>query len=200
MRLDRDFRRAIEHGMPAGRRSGNGVDACTWHSPGWAYERLSRAHSSARSSGNIPCCFTRVTVRYCVGRTVTGSLSFRIKGYSGVAKHQIIKLIDDLDGTEAQETVKFGLDGRDYEIDLSNKNAVKLRNLMAPYLEKGAKIDARRAVTVGGRTARGRGGAATEREQNKAIREWAVRKGIPVAPRGRIKQEIVDQYHKEAGR
>ena len=117
-----------------------------------------------------------------------------------MAKHQIIKLIDDLDGGEAQETVKFGLDGRDYEIDLSNKNATKLRNLMAPYVDKGAKLDSRRTVTVGGRTARGRGGAATEREQNKAIREWAQRKGIAVAPRGRIKQDVVEQYHKEAGR
>jgi Lsr2 len=117
-----------------------------------------------------------------------------------VARHQIIKLIDDLDGGEAQETVKFGLDGRDYEIDLSNKNATRLRNLMAAYVEKGAKVDSRRTVTLGGRTARGRGSAATEREQNKAIREWAIRRGLPVAPRGRIKQDVVELYHKEAGR
>jgi hypothetical protein len=119
-----------------------------------------------------------------------------------VAKHQIIKLVDDLDGGEANETVKFGLDGREYEIDLSSKNATKFRNLLLPYVDKGSRVDARRAVTVGGRTAtaRGRGNAATEREQNRAIREWAQRKGIAVAPRGRIKQDIVEQYHREAGR
>lgn len=119
-----------------------------------------------------------------------------------MAKETITKLIDDIDGGEASETVKFGLDGHTYEIDLSTKNATKLRNALAPYLDKGTRIDQRRAVTYGGRSAaaRGRGGAAAEREQNKAIRTWAQRKGIPVAPRGRIKQEVVDQYHKEAGR
>lgn len=120
----------------------------------------------------------------------------------GVAKEQITKIIDDLDGTEGADTVKFGLDGNLYEIDLSPKNATKLRGLLAPYIEKSTKVDTRRAVTIGGRTAvaRGRGSAAAEREQNKAIRTWAQRKGIPVAPRGRIKQDVVDQYHREAGR
>jgi len=47
---------------------------------------------------------------------------------------------------------------------------------------------------------RGRGGAVAEREQNKAIRAWALRKGLDVAPRARIKQDVVDQYHREAGR
>jgi hypothetical protein len=120
-----------------------------------------------------------------------------------VAKETITKLIDDLDGSTADETVKFGLDGYSYEIDLSTKNANKLRSLLEPYVNKGSRQDAkRRAVTIGGRSAsaRGRGGAAAEREQNKAIRTWAQRKGIPVAPRGRIKQEIVEQYHREAGR
>jgi hypothetical protein len=118
-----------------------------------------------------------------------------------VARETVVKLIDDIDGGTAEETVKFGLDGVTYEIDLSSKNADKLRNVLAPYLAKGTRADRRRAVTIGGRSASTRGrGAAAEREQNKAIRTWALRKGIPVAPRGRIKQETVDQYHKEAGR
>ena len=116
-----------------------------------------------------------------------------------MAKETITKLIDDLDGGEAQETVKFGLDGHSYEIDLSTKNANKLRNALAPFLENGTRVGrAAAAMRLGG--GRGRGGAVAEREQNKAIRAWALRKGLDVAPRGRIKQDVVDQYHREAGR
>jgi hypothetical protein len=114
-----------------------------------------------------------------------------------MAKTTIVQLVDDLDGSEAHETVKFGLDGFMYEIDLSNKNAAKLRNALQPYVEHGTRISGRAASG-------GRGGArrpaVAEREQNKAIRAWAMRKGLDVAPRGRIRAEIIEQYHREAGR
>lgn len=118
-----------------------------------------------------------------------------------MAKETVTKLIDDLDGGEAHETVKFALDGHSYEIDLSNKNASKLRNALAPYLDS-AKRMAVRGASAGGRTAggRARSTAVGDREQNQAIRAWAQRKGLEVAPRGRIKQEVVEQYHREAGR
>jgi hypothetical protein len=115
-----------------------------------------------------------------------------------VATETVTKLIDDLDGGEAHETVKFGLDGHSYEIDLSTKNANKLRNVLSPYLEHGTRISGRGA-NANGRAGRGRG-VAPERDQNKAIRAWAIRKGLDIAPRGRIKQEIVELYHREAGR
>lgn len=118
-----------------------------------------------------------------------------------MAKETITKLIDDLDGGEAHETVKFGLDGHSYEIDLSTKNANKLRNALAPYVDNGTRLSGRSLSFAGrGGGSRGRGGAVAEREQNKAIRAWAQRKGLGVAPRGRIKQEIVELYHREAGR
>jgi hypothetical protein len=117
-----------------------------------------------------------------------------------VARETFTKLIDDLDGGEAQETVKFGLDGHAYEIDLSTKNANKLRNALAGYVENGTRITGRSAGSIGRAGGRGRGSAVAERDQNKAIRSWAQRKGLEVAPRGRIKQEIVEQYHREAGR
>jgi hypothetical protein len=116
-----------------------------------------------------------------------------------VAKETITKLIDDLDGGEAHETVKFALDGHSYEIDLSTKNATKLRNALTMYVDNGTRVSGRMGSAVG-RAGRVRGGAVAEREQNKAIRAWAVRKGLDVAPRGRIKQDVVDQYHREAGR
>lgn len=118
-----------------------------------------------------------------------------------MAKRTIHVLVDDIDGGDADETVKFALDGIQYEIDLSNKNASKLREAIAPYVNAGTKVG-RGGVVVGGRaaSARGRGGAAADRDQNKAIREWAQAKGIKVSDRGRIKQEIVDRFNAEAGR
>jgi len=118
-----------------------------------------------------------------------------------VAKRTIHVLVDDLDGGDAEETVKFGLDGIQYEIDLSKKNANKMRDLLSPYLSAGTKIG-RGGVLAGGRTTavRARGGAGGDRDQNRAIREWAQSKGIPVSDRGRIKQEVVDRYNAEAGR
>src|ERR1700712_5061203 len=73
-------------------------------------------------------------------------------GLRRVAKQIIHKLVDDLDGGDAEETVKFALDGIQYEIDLSDKNATKLRELFDPYGAAGAKI-ARGGVVVGGRAA-----------------------------------------------
>ncbi|MDG4768435.1 Lsr2 family protein [Solwaraspora sp. WMMD406] len=116
-----------------------------------------------------------------------------------MAKQIIHKLVDDLDGGDADETVKFALDGVQFEIDLSAKNAEKLRHVFAPYVAAGTKIG-RGGVVVGGRAARGRGGAAADREQNRAIRAWAKKEGKEISDRGRIPQEIVDEYHAKAGR
>jgi hypothetical protein len=111
-----------------------------------------------------------------------------------VAKQIIHKLVDDLDGGDADETVKFALDGVQYEIDLSDANAKRLREAFASYVGAGAKV-ARGGVVVGGRAARGRGGATADREQNKAIRDWAKKAGKDISDRGRIPQEIVDEFH-----
>jgi hypothetical protein len=117
-----------------------------------------------------------------------------------MAKRVIHELIDDMDGKPADETIIFGLDGIQYEIDLSKKNAAKLRDALAPYVGAGTKIG-RGGVTAGrGRDGRGRAPARSDRDQNRAIREWAQNKGIEVSDRGRIKQEVVDRYHAEAGR
>jgi hypothetical protein len=116
-----------------------------------------------------------------------------------VAKQIIHKLVDDLDGGDADETVKFALDGVQYEIDLSSVNAEKLRDVFDPYVTHGTKVG-RGGVVVGGRAARGRGGATADREQNRAIRVWAKKAGKDVSDRGRIPQEIVDEYHSKAGR
>jgi hypothetical protein len=115
-----------------------------------------------------------------------------------LARETITKLIDDIDGSVATETVKFGLDGYLYEIDLSAKNAKKLRTELSAYVERGHRVTGR--PTAVGRPGRRGRATAGEKDQNKAIREWAMRKGMDVALRGRIRQEIIDEYHKTAGR
>lgn len=114
-----------------------------------------------------------------------------------MARREIVVYTDDLDGSEGAETVKFGLDGVQYEIDLAEKNATRLREALEPFIAV-ARRTGRGGVVVGGRAARGRG--AVDREQNKAIRAWAKREGKKISDRGRIPQEIVDEYHARAGR
>lgn len=115
-----------------------------------------------------------------------------------MARREVVIYTDDLDGTEGAQTVKFGLDGVQYEIDLSEKNAAKLREALAPFIAAARKTG-RGGVVVGGRAARGRA-ATPDREQNKAIRAWAKREGLEISDRGRIPQEIVEKYHAMAGR
>ena len=104
-----------------------------------------------------------------------------------------VVLIDDLDGSEADETIRFALDGVSYEIDLSSKNATKLRNALAPYIAA--------ARRVGGRAARGRAvkttrGAASRKPETAEIRAWAREQGYEVSDRGRIPSEIIEAYKK----
>src|SRR5690349_17054654 len=114
-----------------------------------------------------------------------------------MAKRTIHMLVDDIDGGEADETVKFAIDGTQYEIDLSKSNAAKMRDALAPFVAAGSKVA--RAGVARVPAVRPRGTASVDRDQNRAIREWAQGKGIAVSDRGRIKQEIVDRYHAEAG-
>src|SRR5918994_3814830 len=106
-----------------------------------------------------------------------------------VAQKVEVTLVDDLDGGTADETVSFAIDGAHYEIDLSSKNAQKLRDAVTPFV--GAARKAGRTATRNTR-GRGTGSAAVEREQNQAIREWAKKKGLNVSERGRIPAEIVE--------
>src|SRR5437660_2141331 len=116
-----------------------------------------------------------------------------------MARKVEVQLIDDLDGGKAEETVKFALDGVQYEIDLSKKNATKLRSSLEPYVSAGQKLGRTPTQRVSIRS-RGTAAARSDREQNQAIREWVQRKGMEVSPRGRISRSIIEQYEAEAGR
>jgi hypothetical protein len=101
-----------------------------------------------------------------------------------MASKVIVKLEDDLDGTEAAETVHFALEGVEYEIDLSEQNAAKLRECVAGYVEKARKI--------GGRGRRSR--SHLQIVDSKSIRKWAEANGIELSTRGRIPADVISQY------
>jgi hypothetical protein len=98
-----------------------------------------------------------------------------------------VLLVDDIDGSEATETVSLGLDGVSYEIDLSSGNAGSLRKELTQYVDH-----ARKAGNTQARRRRQRNGAG--REQSARIREWAKSRGFKVNERGRIPQNIVTEY------
>ncbi len=116
-----------------------------------------------------------------------------------MARKVEVHLIDDLDGGTADETVKFGLDGTLYEIDLSKKNAKTLRAALDRFVRSARRM-ARAASASTAPRSRGRGSGRSGREQNQAIREWALRKGLNVSPRGRISRSVIEQYEAQAGR
>lgn len=106
-----------------------------------------------------------------------------------MAKHTTVTLVDDLDGGDADEQVQFAVDGKSYEIDLSTKNAERLREGLAPYVSA-----ARRA---GGRTApaaSSNSSSASDRAMNRAVREWAVAQGMKISERGRIPSSVLEAY------
>jgi hypothetical protein len=127
-----------------------------------------------------------------------------IQGTTGgvitMAKRVIHELIDDIDGKPANETVAFGLDGIAYEIDLSTKNAAKLRDVLAPFAAAGTRVGRSPVAARRYPDSHGRSPAKADPDQNRAVRAWAQAKGLPVSDRGRIRQEYVDRYQAEAGR
>jgi hypothetical protein len=102
--------------------------------------------------------------------------------------------VDDIDGGEAEGVVHFGLDGTEYEIDLSTKNAEALRNALARYVDAARRISGSpRRPGRSGRRARASGLNTTE------VREWAKSQGIEVKDRGRVPGELVVKFKAATG-
>ncbi len=110
-------------------------------------------------------------------------------------KVQVI-LSDDLDeNVAADETVSFSLDGTNYEIDLSEKNAEELRNAFSRYVQAARKVGRGSGRASGGGRSRATGGGGRmDREQAGAIRDWARKNGHNVSDRVRIPASVVDAY------
>jgi hypothetical protein len=112
-----------------------------------------------------------------------------------MAQKVTTELIDDMDGTIADETVTFGLDGAEFEIDLSANHAGILRDILSDNVESGRKV-AGKATATSGRPQRqsASNGQKSNREHTAAIRDWARKSGHAVSDRGRIKAEVVDAF------
>ena len=109
-----------------------------------------------------------------------------------MAQQVRVDLIDDIDESEATQTVPFTLDGAIYEIDLSDDNAAHLRDAFAPFIAAGRRTGGRKT-----RSAPPNANGATgtpDRERTRAVRAWARENGWPIADRGRIPTEVVTAY------
>lgn len=118
----------------------------------------------------------------------------------------------DGDGTEAEETIRFGFDGRDYEIELCSRHHRELNGFMRPYVDKARKADGapvrRRRSTRSPATSSSapastsrtssapavRRASAPRKESLQAVRTWARARGMQVSDRGRISQEVSEAY------
>jgi hypothetical protein len=104
-----------------------------------------------------------------------------------MVKKTVVLLEDDIDGSEASETVLFGLDGSDYEIDLTAGHANELREALQRYTAVARK-------TSGGRGRPDGRKSSQEGPNPKTVRQWAAENGLNVNARGRIQADIVRQY------
>jgi len=113
-----------------------------------------------------------------------------------MAKQTFTKLVDDFTGEPIEDgtgrTVRFGFDGAEYEIDLSNDNIEELSSTLERYVRASRRVSGRsRGRGSGGGTRRSSGGSSSE---TAAIREWAESQGLKVASRGRIPADSVERY------
>ncbi|WP_082803446.1 Lsr2 family protein [Kocuria palustris] len=102
-----------------------------------------------------------------------------------------ILLEDDIDGGAADETIRFGLDGKNYEIDLSQSNADSLREALHPFLNAAR---AQRSSTERRSGPHSAPGSKRSMQENKQIRQWARDNGYEIGDRGRIHGDILQAY------
>ena len=102
------------------------------------------------------------------------------------------ELTDDTDGKPADETITFALDGREYEIDLTARNAAALRKAFDVYVKNGRRIGGGRPRSAG------RAGSSSSPSKGevdtKAVREWASKNGYELSARGRIPAKVIEAY------
>lgn len=110
-----------------------------------------------------------------------------------MAQRTIFELVDDIDGSPAEESVSFAIDGVEFVIDLSTDNAARLRDTLAEFVGHSRRTGGRKQ----------RGGSTTAATNGKpdgqAVREWARSQGEAVAERGRIPQALVMRFQEAHG-
>jgi Lsr2 len=102
-----------------------------------------------------------------------------------------MRLEDDLTGGPADETLRFGVDGREYELDLNARHATEFRRQLAQFVEHARQVRPQRA--------RGLARTAASRERSREIRAWAERQGFPVAEHGRLPADVIQEYDRAHG-
>jgi hypothetical protein len=102
-----------------------------------------------------------------------------------VAQRTQILYVDDIDGSEADGTVRFGLGGVDYEIDLSKKHADQLEKAIGPFIAAARKVPSSRRPVRSARPAR---------HDQSDVRAWARAQGLKVSDRGRIPADVLAKY------
>jgi hypothetical protein len=118
---------------------------------------------------------------------------YQVTAGGGIVAQRVV-LTDDLDGSEAAETITYTINGQDYEIDLSEGNAQRFHDAFNTYIEKCRRVERQTPPT---RRSRGNGrrrGGGSGRDDIPQIREWAEANGYEVSARGRIKKEVIDAY------
>jgi Lsr2 len=108
-----------------------------------------------------------------------------------MATRTVTSLVDDTDGSEAQETVSFGLEGTTYEIDLSDQNAKKLRDALEPWVTKARK-------TAGRRRPSSQKLSPLDKGEISIMRAWLQEHGHDVSTRGRISAKLRELYNNSA--
>ncbi|MDQ6840719.1 MAG: Lsr2 family protein [Actinomycetota bacterium] len=106
-----------------------------------------------------------------------------------MAKETIVRITDDIDGSEAVESIRFGLRGVEYEIDLNAKNVAAIEKAFEKWIQNGHKAETSTS------RARQRRSTVTNRDQTAAVREWAKANGYRVSDRGRISAEVREAYN-----
>jgi hypothetical protein len=115
-----------------------------------------------------------------------------------VAQKITTLFIDDIDGGAAEGTVRFALDGTEYEIDLNAKHSEELRSALGKYVSHARKVGGatRRAGRAAGRAGRGSGSSLNTTE----IRNWARENGYDIKDRGRVPADLVAKYQAATGK
>jgi hypothetical protein len=112
----------------------------------------------------------------------------------GMGKKEVVTITDDIDGRPGAETVMFAYAGRNYEIDLGEKNKAKLEKALEPFIGAARKVGGHQgARKSSGRSASGPASSALDLN---AVRSWAAEQGMEVAKRGRLAKSVLDAFLK----
>jgi hypothetical protein len=117
-----------------------------------------------------------------------------------MARTTVVQLIDDIDGSDADRSVDFSYKGKKYSLDLNQKNAADLDEVLAPYIAASEQAGGVRvtgagaAARPGTRPGRARRVKADSGVDPQAVRAWAAANGITQSPRGRIRADVLEQY------